>query len=425
MAVFFVALVLGESSLYALTGRAISTWALVLAALAAALLFTPFVQLLQRLLDRTFFRQHIDTLAAMRRLGAGDLAKLPHEDVEPALLARICEVSYRLAAALDERGRGGGVHVYPPDAPVPQPTASQSLRLDQADAYELCLPLPGAHGAAYLYLGAHADGRTSDEDEIDALQHLARFAAMSLEHARLLRRQGEEARLDSLARVAAQLHSHDLKNRLNDLAFLAHNLQAGNMSTAETARLIGAIRKVVARMQTVMQRLADPNAPITPRLAPVDARSLIESAVAQWLWPEGVRVKLELEAMPPLAADAAMLKGVLGNIFDNAVQAMQRQGDLTVRARRHGNRALIQISDNGCGMSEAFMHERLFHLFATNKANGLGIGLYLCRRIIHAHHGRITAVSPGEGKGSTFSIDLPLWHAGGEGIEHAAHASHR
>ena len=104
-----------------------------------------------------------------------------------------------------------------------------------------------------------------------------------------------------------------------------------------------------------------------------------------------------------------MLQGVLENRFDNAAQAMKKQGDLYVEAHGDEKGVEILVKDTGQGIPEAFLKQRLFHLFATSKESGLGIGLYLSKRIIIAHGGTITAESEGEGKGSTFRVWLHLW----------------
>jgi len=413
---FFIALMLTESALFYLTGHAVSIWAMVLAALAAAFFFSPMVHAMQRGIDRAFFRRHLDMLAAIRQLGAGDLADLPVQNIEHAVLERVCKVSHRRAAALDERRIGGGeVHVFPPSAPVPELVDEPPLKHPHVD-YELCLPMPRQTGKAYLYLGPRNDGWPTDDDELETLGSLARFVAMSLEHARLSHQQVEAARLDSLTRVTQQLHSHDLKNRLHDLSFLAHHLDSGKLEAEDVNRLVDAIRKVTGRMQTLMQRLADPRAPLHPSLAPLDMVALLHASVTDRLWPEGVRVHRDIKPIPPVAGDIEMLQGVLENLYDNAVQAMQGQGDLYIEAKevktKSGKKAAeIRVRDTGHGIPPAFLKHRLFNLFATSKPNGLGIGLYLCKRIIEAHGGAIAATSDGEGKGCTFFIRLPLWQA--------------
>ncbi|MFQ5581706.1 MAG: PAS domain-containing sensor histidine kinase [Mariprofundaceae bacterium] len=413
---FFVALMLAESAFFYLTGHAVSIWAMVLAALAAAVFFSPMVHAMQRSIDRIFFRRHLDMLAAIRQLGAGDLADLPAQNIEHAVLERICKVSHRKAAALDERRIGGGkVYVYPASASAPELEDHPALRNVHSD-YELCLSLPRHTGKAYLYLGPRNDGWPADDDEMETLGSLARFAAMSLEHARLSHQQIEAARLDSLTRVTRQLHSHDLKNRLHDLSFLAHHIGSGKLEAEDANRLVDAIRKVVGRMQTLMQRLADPRAPLNPSLAPLDLVALLHSSVKDRLWPEGIKVHRDIKPISMVSGDAEMLQGVLENLYDNAIQAMQGKGDLYIDAEEVKTKsgkvqAQIRVRDTGSGISASFLKHRLFNLFATNKVSGLGIGLYLSKRIVDAHGGAIAAISDGEGKGCTFYIRLPLWQA--------------
>jgi signal transduction histidine kinase len=414
LAAFFVVLMVAEATLYSLTGQPVSVWALMLAALAAALFFSPLVHGMQRWIDRMLFPRHLDTLAAIRQLGAGDLADMPLENIERSVLERICQVSHRLFAALDERATGGRMHRYPHGAPAVSGSPGHEL-----GAYDVRLPLPRRAGRAYLYLGPRADGWPTDPSELESLASLARFAATSLEHARLTHQQAEAARLDSLTRVARQLHSHDLKNRLHDLAFLAHNIESGRLDREDTGRLVAAIRKVAGRMQTLMQRLSDPREKIAPVTSPIDMHAWLGKLVQERLWPEGITVRTELPPLPIMRGDPGLLQGVFENIFDNAAQAMQGRGEIVLTAgvhRQSGTDMIeIRIRDSGPGMDEAFIRRRLFQLFSTTKPNGLGIGLYLSRRIIEAHGGEIGAESEGEGKGSTFFIRLPVWQLGDRG----------
>jgi len=122
-----------------------------------------------------------------------------------------------------------------------------------------------------------------------------------------------------------------------------------------------------------------------------------------------VQIEETLPDLPAAAADNAMLQGVIENLFDNAVQAMQKQGTLFVETLKKGKMIEIRVRDTGQGIPQHFLKQRLFRLFATSKKSGLGIGLYLSKRIIETHGGTITAESGGEGKGSTFIVRLPLW----------------
>ncbi len=407
MALFVLVLMVAEAVIYTLTGRPVSIWAMVIAGVAAAFGFAPAVHAMQRWMDRLFFPRHLNIVAAIRQLGVEDLADLSVEDIEVRLLERICKVSHRRFAALDERRLDNGkVFVYPADAPaVPHHWSGQR----NLGAYEVCMPLKKGREEIYLLLGPGEDGWPLDAEERKSLEGLARFAAMSLEHARVTRQQLQEARLDSLSRITQQLHSHDLKNRLHDLSFLAHHLESGKLDEEDIKRLVSAIGKVTGRMQTLMQRMSDPNAPLHVRLAPLDMSALIRRTVSERLWPEGVDVEMQLAAVPPVAGDAELLRGVLENLYDNAVQAMNSQGQLQIVLEHVQDRVEARVRDTGCGIPRDFLQQRLFHLFSTSKDHGLGIGLYLSRRIMLAHGGNITAHSAGEGKGSTFILDLPLW----------------
>lgn len=411
IAVFVLVLMMAESAVYALTGQAVSVWAMVIAAISAAFGFAPLVQTMQQALDRLFFRHQLDTLAAIRQLGAGDLAQLPVEDVEKALLERICRVSYRAYAVLDERNVPDGEwYSFPADVPeIPLTDHAQNH-----EAYEQCLKLPGGAGESYLWLGPRLDGSPMDSEERESLESLSRFSAMSLEHARLTHQQSQAARLDSLSRVTKQLHSHDLKNRLHDLSFLAHHLGSGKLDEEDIQRMLVAIRKVAGRMQTLMQRVSDPNAAVDPVLVPLDLVQLLKSSVKERLWPESLVVSESYESLPAVAGDDSLLQGVFENLYDNAVQAMQRQGELRLEAavvvdEKGQEMAEVRVHDQGYGISADFIRNRLFRLFSSSKSNGLGVGLYLSRRIVQAHGGTIAAESKGEGKGSTFIVRLPLW----------------
>ena len=404
LALFIVVLMLAESAWYGLTGQSVSIWAMVFAAIAAAIFYSPVVHGLQRSIDTTLFHRQLDTLAAIEQLGAGDLAGLPQEHVELALLERIAGICHRGAVVLDERhsDASGRLFHYPLHAVIPTESGAACAE------YELILPIERREGMAWLYLSPRLDGWSTDADEYTSLLRLARFAAMSLEHARLSHQQSQHVRLDSIHRVTGQLHSHDMKNRLHDLAFLAHHLESGKLDAEDLKPLVTSIRKVVGRMETLMQRMADPNAPIHPKLKVCDLRGLLMQQVADRLWPEGIHVLMDLPELPLVMADAVLMQGVFENLFDNAVQAMNKQGEFTIGAEIDKTHVNIYVRDQGEGMDQEFMQYRLFRLFSTSKSEGLGIGLYLSKRIVEAHEGVMSATSEGKGKGCTFWVRLPL-----------------
>lgn len=110
--------------------------------------------------------------------------------------------------------------------------------------------------------------------------------------------------------------------------------------------------------------------------------------------------------------DAGLLQQALTNLVGNAIKFTSPGGRIDLRLATHGTSAEITVSDTGCGISAEFLH-LIFDPFKqvyTGPANrhGLGLGLTIAEHIIATHKGTIRANSPGEGKGTTFIITLPL-----------------
>jgi len=402
--IYISMLMVAESAIYALSGISLSAWALVIAALVTAFYFSPIVHFLHTQIDHRLFPDKLDTLAAIRELGTGDLARLPQENIEQSLLKRISTVCSRSPVALDEERNNHTRQMFCQPKSAIKPAANGITR----SPYEVSIAIPSSQGMSWLHLGRRNDYWPLDNEEREGLESLARFATTSLEHARLSHLQAQEARLDSIARIAAQLQSHDLKNRLHDLDFLAHNLESGELDPNEIKILIRAVRKVSGRMQTLMQRLTDPNAPITLKQIPTNLQQNLKEEITTRLWPEGVTVDHQLIEVPLIQADWELLFSVFENLFDNAVQAMNKQGVITISLSHDATMVTVSVADNGIGMRRSYMRQQLFELFSSSKEQGLGIGLYLSRRIITLHGGTITADSAGEGCGAVFIVCLPI-----------------
>src|SRR5262249_36890303 len=106
------------------------------------------------------------------------------------------------------------------------------------------------------------------------------------------------------------------------------------------------------------------------------------------------------------------LKQVVLNLITNGLDSVEPGGTVTVSVTRTATDAKLVVSDNGCGMTEDVMRN-LFEPFFTRRRNGqgTGLGLSISYRIVEEHHGQINAESAGAGKGSTFTVLLPLRHS--------------
>jgi C4-dicarboxylate-specific signal transduction histidine kinase len=125
-----------------------------------------------------------------------------------------------------------------------------------------------------------------------------------------------------------------------------------------------------------------------------------------------IALMLELAGdLPPVCGDRVQLQQVMINLMMNAMQAMQScapgQAVLTVQTERAGDGAVqFSVSDSGPGISPLHL-PKLFDAFFSSRADGMGMGLAICRSIVDAHGGRIWAHSP-PGAGATFQFSLPV-----------------
>jgi signal transduction histidine kinase len=122
--------------------------------------------------------------------------------------------------------------------------------------------------------------------------------------------------------------------------------------------------------------------------------------------------------------DVTRLTQVFANVLTNAAKYTPEGGELRVNVRHDGDRAIIEICDNGMGIaSDALPH--VFELFVQDKRTvdsaqgGIGIGLNVARRVVEMHGGTITVHSQGVGAGASFRIELPCSHSAEDEQQHA------
>jgi CheY-like chemotaxis protein len=114
-----------------------------------------------------------------------------------------------------------------------------------------------------------------------------------------------------------------------------------------------------------------------------------------------------------VSADPVRLAQVLSNLLNNAVKYSAKGGSISFSVEVRGDVARITVTDTGIGITAKAL-SRIFDMFSQGDSevegseSGLGVGLTLAKRLIELHGGSITAESPGPGKGSTFTIELPI-----------------
>lgn len=219
-----------------------------------------------------------------------------------------------------------------------------------------------------------------------------------------LREQTALARLGEMAAVIA----HEVKN---PLAGVRGAIQVIGSRLPKDSKDAAVVKEIVSRIDALNELMKDLllfARPPQPRPVLVDLGPLV-SATADLLSADpalkGVAVLVE-GAVPPISADAELLKIVFLNLLVNGAQAMHGIGTIRVTLRPVDQGCLIAFRDSGPGIPGE-VREKMFTPFFTTKVRGTGLGLATARRIIEAHSGTITLDCPADG-GTTVTVRLPV-----------------
>ncbi|WP_448722589.1 ATP-binding protein [Pseudomonas farris] len=180
--------------------------------------------------------------------------------------------------------------------------------------------------------------------------------------------------------------------------FAADSREADLLDTVneEMQRLMQLINDLLnfSRYQNGLQKLT---------LAPCSIEDLLDQAQTRFAssaQEKGIELLVEVQGpLPRLQADQAQLERVLDNLIDNALRHTSHDGLIRLQARRHGERMIISVEDNGEGIAYG-QQGRIFEPFVQvgRKKGGAGLGLALCKEIVQLHGGRMGVYSrPGQG----------------------------
>ncbi len=214
--------------------------------------------------------------------------------------------------------------------------------------------------------------------------------------------------LASLGRFTAEV-SHEIRNPLMIIGLNIHQLK-GRVKDGEIAAQLGLVEAEVKRLEGFLNELNEYYRPRGPEPVLFDAVALARDVCALSR-PECRRRDIYLECRP--APQAVMVKGdrdglkeVLLNLVQNAIEAIDRGGHLTVETRA-GDDLEIRVVDSGPGIPPD-LREKVFTPFFTTKSRGAGLGLSIAKRIIDGHPGASLVVETAEGGGAAFVICLPV-----------------
>lgn len=272
-----------------------------------------------------------------------------------------------------------------------------------------------------LYLRP-AEDRPPALHEQRLIQALAGQATVVLERDRLARAELQARSLqeaDRLKTALLSMISHDFRSPLTSIkASVTGLLQEGTDYDPgtqrellrgidqETDRLNGMVGNILAlsRLEADAWR---------PRREPTPIAELVGTALGSFSAEENRRVGVRLAPdLPEAELDPVQMVQVLRNLVDNALKYSSEEQPVTLSAARTGDRLVLEVQDRGIGLPPG-EEQRVFEPFyraphlQESSVPGVGIGLAVCRGLVEAHHGTLTALRRPEG-GTIFRIELPL-----------------
>jgi signal transduction histidine kinase len=168
------------------------------------------------------------------------------------------------------------------------------------------------------------------------------------------------------------------------------------------------------RIRTTVHRMLDLSRDQTPKLARVNPHQLLEDLEGELTDAcKGANVELWTRVAPDLTwflADGNLVLVALASIAENAVEAVDGQGEIVIEVERvhvrGSEHVALRVSDNGCGVP-AELRERVLEPFFTTRANGAGLGLAITQAIATDHGGRIR-IDDNPGGGTIVTLEIPL-----------------
>ena len=231
------------------------------------------------------------------------------------------------------------------------------------------------------------------------------------ERTRELKKSQEELlkaqRLAVIGELAGMV-GHDLRNPLTSIAGAQYYLKKHlSLEANDKFRdMLDLIERNIAYSNKIINDLLDYSREIGLEISENTPKSLVKEALRLVEIPKNVQVLDLTKSKPKIRVDVEKVRRVFVNLIRNAIEAMPKGGKITIKSRAKGENLEMIFSDTGVGMSKETLEKLWIPLFTT-KAKGMGFGLAICKRFIEAHGGSIS-VKSAPGKGTTFTVTLPI-----------------
>jgi len=223
--------------------------------------------------------------------------------------------------------------------------------------------------------------------------------------------------------------SHELRTPINAILGWSMLLQNGRLEAEKTSQAIATIERNAKLQVQLIEDLLDVSSilqgKLTLQIKNIHLESIVLSAIetmALAAQTKSIQVStIFAQNVGPVLGDSTRLQQVVWNLLSNAVKFTPQGGKVEVQLNKANGYAQIIVNDTGKGISTEFLpyafdYFRQADSSFTRKFGGLGLGLAIVRNIVEMHGGTVTAASPGEDQGATFTVSLPLIQDKSQGL---------
>jgi signal transduction histidine kinase len=315
----------------------------------------------------------------------------------------------------------------------------ESKRLvEQLESIKIALAVPlfiSKKLIGFLALGPKQSGDPFFNQDIKLLEILSHQIALAIENARLYQNMEQEierktADLEEAVRKLRKISeaktefvsiaSHQLRTPLTVIKGIASMMHEGDFGKIDELqkRYLTKILDSTDRLIKLVNVLLDVTKIEAGRekldVKEIQLENIIKSLILELNNKAKTRgIRLEFKKcgpMPKIGADPERIRQVILNLLDNAINYTPK-GKIEISLERKMNFLICHVSDTGTGISKEelpLLFKKFVRAKKGSKYAGFGLGLYIAKKIVEAHGGKIWVESKGKGKGSTFSFSLPF-----------------
>jgi putative PEP-CTERM system histidine kinase len=400
---------------------------------------------LRRFISRYFQRPLYDYRTVWRTLTEGIVSRVKQADLCQAAATLISEIFQVLSVTIwlmDEKrenlvfaastslsaAAGAGLEPQKQEARIifqalqahRHPIAFETIKDDWAVALRrltpvqfesggsrVCVPLVGGGQLlGVITLADRVGGMFFSVQDFDLLRCVGDQVAAGLLNAHLSQKLLQAKELEAFQTMSA-FFVHDLKNTASTLNLMLQNLPVHFDNPDFRQDALRGMAKTCEHINHLISRLSLLRHDLQIKPVASDLSEVVSGVLTDWKGIATVTLVKNLRPCPATLLDREQISKVVANLVINASEAITRTGEIHIETSQSNGWAVLQVADNGCGMTPEFLSNALFRPFQTTKKKGLGIGMFQSKMIVEAHGGRIEVESEVP-KGTTFRVLLPL-----------------